>query len=137
MTPLAEEGGRFRQVHRDEYSTAIYFLVEADDFSALHRLRGTEVYHFYAGDPLRFLLLHPDGRIERPVLGTHLEAGQRPLLVVPAGVWQGSWTGGQLSLVGTTMAPGFRSEDFELARREGLLARYPEAAADILRLTRP
>jgi predicted cupin superfamily sugar epimerase len=136
LEPLPAEGGHFRQVYRDANSTAIYFLVQPDEFSAIHQLSGPEVYHFYGGDPLRMLLLHPDGRIERPVLGMDLEGGMRPLLVVPGGVWQGSETTGDWTLVGTTMAPGFRPSDFELARRADLVAAYPEAAAEIARLTR-
>ena len=126
----------FGQHYADEYSTAIYFLVRPDDFSALHRLTGAEVYHFYAGAPLQMLLLHPDGRIEHPLLGTDLEAGQRPSIAVTAGTWQGSSTTGEWSLVGATMAPGFTEEMFELGLRETLLATYPAAAVDIERLTR-
>jgi len=136
LTPLPDEGGLYRQTYRDAYSTAIYFLVRPDDFSALHRLEGTEIYHFYGGDPLQMLLLHPGGRIEQPLLGSDFSNGERPQLVVLAGVWQGSATTGSYSLLGTTMAPGFRPEDFELGRRDELIASYPTAAADILRLTR-
>jgi uncharacterized protein len=136
LEPLADEGGLYRQTYRDAYSTAIYFLVLSDDFSALHRLAGTEIYHFYGGDPLRMLLLHPDGRIERPLLGPELSNGEIPQLAVPGGVWQGSATTGSYSLLGTTMAPGFRLQDFELGQRAELMAVYPTAADDIARLTR-
>jgi len=136
LQPLPEEGGMFGQHFADPNSTAIYFLVREGDFSALHRLTGPEVYHFYAGAPLQMLLLHPDGRIDRPVLGLELASGQRPALAVGSGVWQGSRTTGEWSLVGATMAPGFQEEMFELGDREGLVTAYPDAAADIDRLTR-
>ncbi|HKY48439.1 MAG TPA: cupin domain-containing protein [Acidimicrobiia bacterium] len=136
LEPLPGEGGMFAQHYADRHSTAIYFLVRPGDFSALHRLSGTEIYHFYAGAPLQMLLLYPDGEVERFVLGNDLAAGQRPALAVPPGVWQGARTTGDWSLVGTTMAPGFKEEMFELGDREGLLVTFPSAAADIDLLTR-
>ena len=75
--------------------------------SAIHRLDGIEMYHWYAGAPLRMLLLHPDGRVEQPVLGPDIAGGQQPQIHVPGGVWQGSSSAGDWTLVGTTMAPPF------------------------------
>ncbi|MGH8928756.1 MAG: cupin domain-containing protein [Acidimicrobiia bacterium] len=137
LRPLPREGGMFRQYYADANSTAIYFLVTPGDYSALHRLTTPEIYHFYVGAPLAVLLLHPDGRVDRAILGPDLAAGQVPSLVVVAGVWQGSATTGDWSLVGTTMAPGFRPEMFELGDQADLVERYPEAVAEIARLTRP
>ena len=136
LEPLPEEGGLFRRTYADARSSAIYYLLEDGDFSALHALTAVETYHHYAGAPLLMLLLHPDGTVERPVLGTDLAAGQRPQLVVPAGVWQGSRPAGEWALVGTTMAPGFEWEMFTLGQRANLQAQYPPATADIAALTR-
>ena len=136
LKPLPNEGGMFTQHFADEHSTAIYFLVRRDDFSAMHRLDGPEVYHFYLGHPLRMLLLHPGGRVERPILGVDLAAGHRPSVSVSGDVWQGSESTGAWSLVGATMAPGFRPEMFELGVREKLTVGYPEAVDEITRLTR-
>lgn len=90
LEPLEHEGGLFRQMHLDAHSSAIYYLLAAPDFSALHSLASVEVYHWYAGAPLRLLLLHPDGRGEERLLGPDADAGQLPQLVVPPGVMQGS-----------------------------------------------
>ena len=136
LEPLPDEGGMFGQHYADSYSTAIYFLVRSGDFSALHRLSGPEVYHFYDGAPLQMLLLYPDGHVERPVLGKDLAVGQRPAQPVPPGVWQGSTTNGEWSLVGATMAPGFKEEMFELGTRQDLVVEYPTAVSEIQRLTR-
>jgi uncharacterized protein len=136
LEPLPGEGGMFAQHYADRHSTAIYFLVRLGDFSALHRLGGAEVYHFYAGAPLRMLLLHPGGQVDRFVLGPDLAVGQRPALAVPPGVWQGSRTTGEWSLVGATMAPGYEEKMFELGDREKLVAAYPDVAPEIDRLTR-
>lgn len=136
LEPLPDEGGRFRRMHIDAHSSAIYYLLVAPEFSALHRLRSTEVYHWHGGSPLRLLLLAPDGGVAEPVLGPDLAAGQRPQLIVPAGIWQGASPDGEFSLVGTTMAPPFTRSDFELGIRADLTRAYPQARYRIEHLTR-
>lgn len=135
LEPLPDEGGMFRRTHIDAHSSAIYYLLLTPEFSAMHALIATETYHFYAGSPLRLLVLHPDGRVEEPVLGPDLEAGQHPQLVVPAGTWQGSSPAGVWSLVGTTTAPPFDWAGFRLGHRADLVARYPAARTRIGELT--
>ena len=158
LEPLPVEGGYFRQTHcADEkipadalpvrytaekpFGTAIYFLLtaEPDCFSALHKLPTEEVYHSYLGDAVEMLLLHPEGRSERIILGHDILGGQRVQFTVPRGVWQGSrlLPGGRFALMGTTMAPGFTPPDFVGGDREELLREFP-AEADLVRaLTRP
>lgn len=136
LVPLEHEGGLFAQNHLDEHSSAIYYLLAAPDFSALHALASVEVYHWYAGSPLRLLLLHPDGRAEERLLGPDLDAGQVPQIAVEAGVMQGSTPAGAWSLVGTTMAPPFDWNGFVLGERAALQLAFPESAARIAELTR-
>ena len=69
LAPLPDEGGLFRRTHADRHSSAIYYLLLAPEFSALHTLTSVEVYHWYAGAPLRVLLLSPDGTVSEPLLG--------------------------------------------------------------------
>ncbi|MFQ5558361.1 MAG: cupin domain-containing protein [Acidimicrobiales bacterium] len=136
LEPLDHEGGLWTRTHLDAHSSAIYYLIVAGDFSALHRLDATEVWHHYGGAPARLLVLHPDGRIDQPVLGPDLATGQRPQLAVPAGAWQGGSTLGDWSLLGTTMAPPFHEAGFELARRTDLIAFFPSVSARIEELIR-
>lgn len=139
LRPLSGEGGYFKETYRDERSTAILYLLEAPDFSALHRLSGPELYHWHAGAPLAFLLLHPGGAVETPILGPDLAAGHVPQLVVPGGVWQGSrplGPDGSWSFVGTTMAPPFDHTGWELGAVTALGAGWPSAAEAIGRLVR-
>lgn len=136
LEPLEHEGGMWAQVWIDAMSTAIYFLIRPGDFSAMHRLDGTEIWHHYAGAPAEMLLLQRDGTVARPILGDDLAAGQRPCVVVPAGDWMGAETLGEWTLAGTTMAPPYHEEGFELGDRRHLSSRYPDAVADIARLTR-
>jgi predicted cupin superfamily sugar epimerase len=155
LEPLSFEGGYYRETHRSALqlpqdalpasyagsrsaSTCIYYLLSPETFSWMHRLRTPEVYHFYLGDPVELLMLHPDGRSEVVVLGHDLVAGQRVQLVVPEGVWQGSrvMPGGRWALMGTTMAPGFELADFELGHEAALAAAWPGQAALIAALSR-
>ena len=148
LQPHPVEGGFFRETYRSadsldrngdrrSISTAIYYLLTPKTVSALHRLPGDEVFHFYAGDPVRMLQLWPDGSTRTLTLGTDLRACQVPQLVVPGGVWQGSvlMEGGAWALLGATMAPGFDYADYTDGDRAELAARYPAEAAMIERLT--
>lgn len=118
----------------------MYYLLtsEQDSFSALHQLQTDEIYHFYLGDPVEMLLLHPDGRAKRMVLGPDILDGQRVQFVVPRDVWQGSrvLAGGSFALMGTTMAPGFDLADWAEGKREELIRQYPQQAVLIRALTR-
>jgi uncharacterized protein len=119
--------------------TAIYYLLTPDTFSALHRLPGDEIFHFYLGDPVEMLELRPDGTTARTLLGQDLAAGMQPQHVICGGVWQGSrlCAGGEYALLGTTMAPGFDYADYETGSRDRLIAEYPAQTERIIALTRP
>ncbi len=136
LEPLAGEGGQWAQTWLDEHSSAIYFLLQPDDFSGLHRLGGVELWHHYAGAAVDMVLLEPDGSVSRPRLGDDLAGGERPVVAVAPGTWMAACTTGDWSLVGTTMAPGYQEADFELGDRGRLTDAYPQAAADIARFTR-
>ncbi len=155
LEPLPIEGGYYTQTYRSDIalparalpeefsgkhraSTAIYFLLTPDTFSAMHRLPGDEVYHFYLGDPVELLVLAPDGRGEVVTLGQNLAAGMRVQTVVAGGCWQGSRLveGGEHALLGTTMAPGFEWHDFEAGDGGALAVQYPDLSDQIRRLIR-
>ena len=113
-------------------------MLTPDTLSALHRLRGDEVYHFYLGDPVEMLQLKPDGTGEAVLLGQNIASGMRLQHVVPGGTWQGSRLapGGKFALTGNTMAPGFDPQDYEPGKRAELIAQYPQYSALITWLTR-
>jgi len=136
LAPLPLEGGMWVQTLKDKNSTAIYYLLSKSNFSAMHRLKSVEVYHYYAGAPAQMLLLNPAGKIEEPVLGSNLDSGHRPQVIVEPGVWQGSRTTGEWTLLGTTMAPPYSQEMFQLADREELLKGWPDSRQKIYELTR-
>ena len=149
------EGGYYRQTYRAELvlphaglppdftgpravSTAIYFLLEAENFSAFHRLRSDELWHFYAGGALLVHVIEADGHYFKIQLGNDPEGGDVLQSIVKAGCWFASKVkdGKSFALVGCTVAPGFDFEDFELAEREELARSYPQHRELIERLTR-
>src|SRR5262249_19429373 len=107
--------------------------------SLFHRLDHDEVWHFYAGDPLRLVLLHPDGCDEEVFLGGDVVRGEQVQQVVPAGTWMAGEVapGGPWSLFGCTMAPGFTPGCFEGGVVPELLRSHPGRRADIERLGVP
>ena len=149
LAPHPVEGGWFRRTYTSSHSvelprggramgTAIYYLLEEGTFSEMHVLASDEMFHFYLGDPVEMLQLHPDGHSVLLTLGPDLEAGQKVQLVVPAGVWQGTRLveGGKMALLGCTVTPGFDFADYRNASAEELIAQWPAEAERIRLRTR-
>jgi uncharacterized protein len=149
------EGGYYRETYKSDLvlareklpakftgaravSTAIYFLLEGEEFSAFHRLRSDEIWHFYVGAALVVHVIDEAGRYSEILLGSDAEAGEVLQAVVKAGCWFASRVrdGRSFALVGCMVAPGFDFEDFEMAKREELVRSYPQHQAVIERLTR-
>ena len=138
------EGGYFKESYRAEgaidgrsHSTAIYYLLEGGQRSRLHRLKFDELWHFYLGEPLTVVEISLKGSVTETMLGPDLRKGQRPQHVVKAGTWFGAYLDASKSfaLIGCTVAPGFDFADFEMAERNELLRKYPEAKNMIETLT--
>ena len=88
------EGGHFRETFRDTRtveggraaSTAIYFLLAADERSHWHKVDAAEAWHWHAGAPLVLeLAQHDTAPVRHIKLGPDLAAGERPQAIVPAG----------------------------------------------------
>lgn len=145
------EGGFYKETYRSAESvdftgfkskrnvcTAIYFLIESGNFSALHRIKSDEVWHFYAGDALEVIEIDENGSVISTVVGNDVVKGQVPQYTVKARRWFGSRVAaeGKFSLVGCTVAPGFDFRDFEMASRDALIAQFPQHTNLIKEMTR-
>lgn len=148
------EGGFFKETYRSEqiisqnalegfsgdrnFCTSIYFLLTSDNFSAFHRIKQDEIWHFYKGSPLYVHVIYPNGDYVRHEVGMDFEKGQLPQLTVPAGCWFASSVKDEeaYSFVGCTVAPGFDFDDFELATYQELTVVYPQHNEVIKTLTR-
>jgi len=108
-------------------SSAILYLLTPDTFSALHRLKSDEIFHFYLGDAVTMLQLHPNGSSDVITLGQNIMAGQRFQVTLPGNSWRGCFLNkpGKFALMGTTVAPGFEFDDYEQADRAKLLEQFP------------
>jgi len=120
------------------YCTAIYFLITSTGFSALHRIKSDEIWHFYSGDPVEIIEITPAGELTITNLGNAGVEESCFQHVVKAGIWFGSRIkeGGSWALTGCTVAPGFSFEDFELASRDYLTELYPAHSELINQMTR-
>lgn len=122
---------------RRSFSTGIYFLLQNPEFSALHRIKSDEMWHFYAGSTLLVYVIEPGGTLEIIRLGNNPQAGEQFQAVVKAGCWFGSKPEKEntYALVGCTVAPGFDFADFEMAERKELLQQFPQHQPVIEMLT--
>ena len=143
LVPLPGEGGYFRQtvtapnrvpnVRETPSHTAILYLVTPYSWSGLHMLETDELFHFYMGDECRMAVCSPQGALEERRLGHDLRSGCQVQTLVAGGMWQGTrlTPGGDhgFALLGTTMTPGFRQDQFRLAIQADIEAMPEDVAA--------
>ena len=149
------EGGYYRETYRSpshlsvnglfpgfegqrNIATAIYFLIEQGNFSAFHKIKSDETWHFYAGQALEVIEIDESGNLIHTLVGSQMHSGEQFQYTVKAGRWFASRVAatGHFSLVGCTVAPGFDFADFEMAKRDALIMEFPQHQAIILALTR-
>lgn len=123
---------------RRYFSTAIYFLLEQGNFSAFHKIKSDECWHFYAGQTLHVYVLRHNGELETIKLGSDILNGETFQYVVPANCWFASLPapGSEFCFVGCTVAPGFDFADFEMAKPGELIELYPQHKKTIRELCR-
>lgn len=149
------EGGYYKETYRSNeivpadalpsrfggdrsFSTAIYFLLENGNFSAFHKIKSDECWHFYAGQTLLVHIIHANGEWQTVKLGSNAMAGELYQFVVPANCWFASEPAEAttFAFTGCTVSPGFDFADFDLAKADALISFYPQHAAEIRRLCR-
>ncbi len=139
------EGGYYKEVYRSEgsfnfskdsadfsrkrnFSTSIYFLLEGNDFSAFHRIKSDEIWHFYQGNCLIIYSIDKNGMLKEHLLGNNLEAGESLQQIIPKNTWFAARLLSEcgFALVGCTVSPGFDFSDFEMAKKIPLLQEFPQ-----------
>ena len=120
------------------YSTCIYFLLTSDTFSAFHRIKQDEIWHFYKGTSIKLHIISAEGHYHNILIGHNLEKEELPQYVVNDGDWFAAEVieRNSYSLLGCTVSPGFDFKDFELAKRDSLKRLFPDHEAIISKLTR-
>jgi hypothetical protein len=149
------EGGHYREIYRSNdviqagalparfigpraAATSVYFCLAPGERSILHRIKADEIWHFYDGTGLNIHCFFDDLTHRIIPLGRNFEAGELFQAVIPGGCWFGAEGAGpdDWALFGSMVAPGFDFSDFELGRRDDLVARFPNHAEIVCRLTR-
>lgn len=144
------EGGFFRRTYQSEFeiqvnrqsrsvNTAIYYLLDSDDFSCWHRLKADEIWHYYGGSCLIVYQLDSHGNLITTTLGNLLDCPDAvPQCIIPAGNWFAAAVASPKSfcLLGCTVAPGFVYDDFEVGDKDEMLKCYPQHENIILRFIR-
>ena len=149
------EGGYYKETYRSDsiikdsclenafigdrnLATCIYFLIEEGNFSALHKIKSDETWHFYYGDALEVIEIDQDGNLLKTNIGSNLLNGETFQYTVKANNWFGSRVSGsgKFSLVGCSVYPGFDFKDFEMASKHQLTQDYPQHHKIIIELTR-
>jgi hypothetical protein len=120
------------------FSTAIYFLLEGNQFSAFHRIKSDEIWHFYAGSSLTLYIIDLGGNLSAIKLGSDFEKDETFQVLIKMGCWYGAVVNDptSYSLVGGTVAPGFDFNDFEMGDRKKLIEWYPRHKSIIEKLTK-
>ena len=134
------EGGYYRQVFGNDENgenqiSTIYYMLCDSDFSAFHRLHGVvEIWYYHAGQPLDIYVISPAGELSV----RHLSAYDEMQVVIEPEYWFAAELPGKkgFSLVGCAVAPAFKFDNFELAKKEDLLREFPQHGAVIERLCR-
>lgn len=135
------EGGYFKENYRSEksisingyegnrnFGTAIYYLLKSENFSAFHRIKQDETWHFYQGSVLDLHIISPEGNYELVKIGNNIKNGEVPQYTVLGGYWFGASVSkpNSYSLCGCTVAPGFNFKDFEMPETSRLIQLFPE-----------
>jgi predicted cupin superfamily sugar epimerase len=143
------EGGYFKEVFRSamdvervakpgikQACTSIYYLLEGDDYSGFHRIRSDEVWYFHKGESLHIHAIDENGTYTLHRLSDMPEGNLS--VVIPAGQWFAAEMPSKSGfvLVSCAVAPAFDFNEFEMAKKQVLLAQYPQHAGVIERLCR-
>lgn len=148
------EGGWFREVYQSgemiskhalpegfsgdrSVSTSIYYLLEGEDFSAFHRIKSDELWHFYTGNSSIEIISIEEGKTKQQFLGDNPGQNHYFQIVVPKNTWFAARLINKngFALAGCTVSPGFHFDDFEMANQE-LIWQNPEIEKEIVGLIR-
>ena len=149
------EGGYFKETYRSEaliphdslvgnfkgdrnISTAIYFMLTSEMFSAFHKVEQDELWHFHFGSSIELHTISPEGIHATHIIGNDIMNGEQPQLTVEGGDWFCAKVkdSNSFSLVSCTVAPGFDFRDFILPSKDEMVKLFPQHETIISEFTR-
>jgi uncharacterized protein len=116
-------------------STAIYYMLVGDQFSAFHSIKSDELWHHYMGGSLTLYAINNNGKLSKIKMGkSRSEAAQ---VAIKANTWFAASLNDKKSycLLGCTVSPGFDYTDWQLGKRNELIKMYPQYRTIIERHT--
>jgi len=143
------EGGYYKEVFRSETEvmrppsllpkracTSIYYSLEGEDFSGVHRIASDEIWYFHKGSPLHIHVIDENG--EHQILELSDDVNGNLSLVVKAGLWFAAEIPSKsgFTLVSCAVAPGFEFSEFEMALKEQITILYPQHSELFVKLCR-
>lgn len=118
-------------------SSIFYMLTDDSPIGYLHKNKSDIIHYFHGGSPLSYLIVHPDGNLERKVLGVDLDRGQQLQLIVRGGCWKATELAtGEFGLISEAVSPGFEYDDMELAKEETIKNRFPHLWGQVSKYVR-
>lgn len=142
------EGGFFRRTYQaDDYAklstdngerfilTSIFYMLTSQSPIGHFHLNQSDIVHYYhLGDPIRYTLIYPDGKLEQVIMGSDVTKGELLQLTVKGGVWKASeLLSGERSsandgygLISEAVSPGFDYADMTLGTTELLQKKFPQ-----------
>ena len=109
----------------------VYYLLTRDrPINYLHWLASDDTHILIEGGPVDYFIFHPDGQVERLVLGRDLAAGERPVVAVPGGCWKALrlHDGARYALMANALSPEWTPDRVRIGAGAEWLKRYTGAA---------
>jgi uncharacterized protein len=147
------EGGYFRRTYQSDYTheeksyadsprylmTSIFYMLTDDrPINYLHINKADIMHYFQMGSPLTYLIVHPDGQLERVRLGNNIAAGEQLQLLVKGGCWKtGFLEAGEFGLISEAVSPGFEYVDMTLITQSDVQARFPKLLQTVQNYIKP
>lgn len=145
------EGGWYKEMYRSNLSikkdglpdsfngdrnaiTSIFYMLCDTEFSSFHKIKSPETWYFHKGMNLVIHIIFPGGEYKKVILSDKKDR------ILQYTVEPNCWFAAELedaygyTLVSCAVAPGFHFKDFELAKADNMMMKYPKNKKLIARL---
>jgi predicted cupin superfamily sugar epimerase len=112
-------------------SQVYYMLTSARPVNYLHWLASDDTHILIEGGPVDYFIFHPDGLVEKLVLGRNVAAGERPVVAVPGGCWKALklHPGAKYALMANALSPEWTPDRVRIGAGDAWVMQYVGRAA--------